>query len=375
MNIGIIGITENDFIRGVERYTLELIKSMASSYKDEKIFLFRGKWQSYYEELNKFDNVELITIDALKNSKINRHFFIAFSIYRFLKKTSINLDIIHYNNTLPVLFKPPIPSVMTIHDIAEFFVPEKYSLIQRIYRKKIAKLSAKNIDFIITVSNFSKKNIVDSLSIPEDKVESIYLGIDHFLKKVEEKTDNTHERAINFRNYILYWSVIEKSKGIIETVKAFELLKEDRNYKDLKLLIIGKPGNAWKNLVKLISSKDDIIYLGYVNDDILISYIKNAKVILFPSLYEGFGFPALEAYLINPNVITSNTTALGEITKGLTEQVNPTNIYEISKKIKEMLKKPQESNYAKKKKLIEKFSWKITAIKTFSIYSKLIKQK
>jgi len=370
MNIGIVGITENSFVRGVERYTLELIRKMALIYKDEKFFLFRGKWQSYYDELKNYENINLITIDNLKNSKINRHFFIAFKFFNYIKNKSINLDIIHYNNTLPILTKPPIPNVITIHDIAEFFVPEKYSFFQRIYRKNILKISTRNADFIITVSNFSRQNIIKYLYVPENKIKSIYLGVDHFLK--DSNADYTkYENIKKIGDYILYWSVIEHSKGVIETIRTFELIKKADNYKNLKLIIIGKPGNAYKDVKNIIKNNKDIIYLGFVDDNTLKSYIKNAKIVLFPSRYEGFGFPALESYLLNPNVITSKTTSLGEITKGFALQVDPADINDICEKTKQLLKQ-QNSNKVKKEELLRKFSWKNTAMQTYNIYTNLV---
>lgn len=375
MKVGIVGITENDFIRGVERYTLELVRHMAILYPDTKFFLLKGRWQTYYDELEKFKNIQLITINNLRNSKINRHFFIAFRLFDFLKQKNINLDVIHYNNTLPIIRKTPIPSVITIHDIAEFFVPEKYSLIQRIYRRLMVKISAKNADFIITVSKFSKKNIIEKLSIPKERIKEIYLGVEHFL--LEGKAQIFSNSKINLRSiinssYILYWSVIEHSKGIIETVKAFNLL--NKKYPDLKLLVIGKKGNAYKEFLKFLNKNENIIYLGFVSDEELRFYIKRAKVILFPSKYEGFGFPPLEAFVLNNNVVVSNTTSLGEITKDFAEQVNPNDIYDIMKKVEKLLLNPKKMSYQEKLNIIQKFSWNNTAKETYSIYKKLIKE-
>lgn len=375
-NVGIIGITENDFIRGVERYTLELLRYLAKIYPDTNFVLFKGRWQKYYEELEEFKNIQLVTLGNLKNSKIHRHFFVAFKFFDFIKRRNIKIDVIHYNNTLPIIKEPPVPSVITIHDIAEFFVPEKYSYLQRQYRKFMVKTSAKNADFIITVSRFSKESIIKKLEIDPDKIKYIYLGVEHFFQNSNKNTIispkiNYASYLIN-KPYILYWSVIEHSKGIIETVKAFTLL--NKKFSDLKLVVIGKKGNAFKDFLNLTKNNKNIVYLGFVSDEELKFYIKKAKAILFPSKYEGFGFPPLEAFILNDNIIASNTTSIGEITKEFAEQVNPDNIKEIAKKIEKLLLNPKKFSYQEKLKIIQRFSWEKTARETYNIYCYLKNQ-
>jgi glycosyltransferase involved in cell wall biosynthesis len=366
MNIVVVGITENNFIRGVERYTLELVRNLAILYPDITIHLLKGTWQGYYDSLSKYNNVKLINIEDLKNTKIHRHFFLAFRLFDFLKNQNIKADIIHYNNTLPIIKKTPIPSVITIHDIAEFFVPEKYSFLQRFYRKNMVKISAKNADLIITVSKFSATSIIRYLNVPAQKVKPIYLGIEHFI--YEDEKDN-NEKFDQDENYILYWSVIEHSKGIVETIKAFNLF--NKKYPEFKLYIIGKEGNAFNYFSELKRSNPNIIYKGYVKDSELKKFIKKAKVILFPSKYEGFGFPALEAFVINNNVITSNIASLGEITKEFAVQVNPNNINEIAKAIENLVKNPREFDTSKKRSILNNFSWEKTAKETFKCYKHL----
>jgi len=372
MKVGIIGITENNFIRGVERYTLELVRYLAKVYPEIQVYLLRGKWQEYYDDLSKFGNVTLITVENLRNSKFDRHFFIAFKLFDFIKRLGLSLDVIHYNNTLPILKKTPIPSVITIHDIAEFFVPEKYTLIQRIYRKNMVKISANNADLIITVSNFSAQSLIDRLCIPKEKIQVTYLGIEHFKEKLVNLNKSSAD-DIGVEDFILYWSVIEHSKGVIETVKAFNLL--NKKYPYLKLLVIGKKGNAYRDFLNLIRGNKNIKYLGYVEDEKLINYIRNAKMVVFPSKYEGFGFPPLEAFLLNDNIITSNVTSLAEITSDFALQIDPSNVQELALAIEKLLFRPRFFSKEEKDKILSRFSWFETAIGTYKVYEKLIFSK
>lgn len=321
----------------------------------------------YYKELSRLENVRVFTVENLENSKLHRHFFTAFKLFNFLREKNIEIDIIHYNNTLPIIRKTPIPSVITIHDIAEFFVPEKYSNIQRLYRRQMLRISVKNVDKIITVSKFSANSIISKLSICGEKVIPIYLGIEHFYRKIDLCFISKKPQKYD---YLLYWSVIERSKGVIETIKAFNLV--NKKYPDLKLIIIGKKGNAFYDFIKLVKSNNNIKHLDYVDDNELARYIRHAKAILFPSKHEGFGFPPLEAFVLNNNIITSNNTSLGEITSKFAIQVNPTNIQGLCKAIENLLEHPLTFNEKEKKEILSQFSWKNTAKKTFEVYKSLL---
>jgi len=364
MKILFIGITENDTIRGVERYCLELLRTLSTNYSNKiSITMLAGKWQTYYNELKNL-NINFIYYDG-KNNKFARHYFLATKI----KKISKNFDIIHYGNTMPILFKNDALSIVTIHDIAEYFIPDKYSFIQKNYRKLMVKQIANKVDKIITVSKYSQKSICNVLKIAESKVIPIYSGIEHFFYKNNKIKDNFKYKT---ENYFLYWSVIEKSKGIEETVEAFEKFLDKNESKNFYLIVIGKPGNAYKYFESKSLLNKNIIYKGFVDDDELISYIKYARAVLFPSKYEGFGFPALEAFIFNDNVITSNTTSLGEITNCFAWQVNPYDIMDIVEKMQSTISNPKKFSDKEKKNILSNYNWNDCSNKVFKVYNELL---
>lgn len=355
----LIALTENRYVRGVERYSIELIKELSKDPKLD-ITLLIGKHQTYFSHIT---NVERIFYKA-RNGKINRHFFLISKMKQLIEKGGFEL--VHYLNTYPILFKLDIPIIITIHDLAEYFVPEKYSFLQRLYRKAILKLSVRNLSKIITVSRFSKKTLENHFDI--NNVVSIYNGINHLSLEIKEEFDVMPN--IN-RNYILYWGNQEKSKGIINTLHVFRKLKNKNS--SLDLVLIGKEGNATNELRKLIQDfgiQESVKTLGYVDDNVLISYIKNASLILFPSKYEGFGFPALEALMYNNNVVVSNTTSLGEVCGGYCLQANPENVDDIFQKASSLLENPS-SRKLKTTELITKYNWQNCAAETKDIYFNL----
>ena len=362
MKILFIGLTENTSIRGVERYCIEILKIFnKNSYL--KVTLILGQWQRYYNPL------ELNTINFLfvkcSNTKISRHFY----LIKEIRQLSKNYDIVHYANTLPIIFKNNCPSVITIHDIAEFFVPEKYSYPQLLYRKLIVLISAGHADRIITVSNFSKYSISKFLKIKLEKITSIYNGIDHFIHIIDHSKSNKNPE---FNNYFLYYGVLERSKGLDRSIHAFLRLKAFNP--EVKFIIAGKKGNAFNDLKRFFDNKS-IIYLDFVNDLDLLGLIKNALAIIFVSEYEGFGFPAIESFLLNDNIITSNTTSLGEIAKKFAIQVNPHNVDEI---FYGMIKSMQKKNvdYTNemeiiRQEVISEFSWVEACNKLIQVYNDL----
>ncbi|MFM2482026.1 glycosyltransferase family 4 protein [Celerinatantimonas sp. YJH-8] len=361
MKVAFFGITANENMRGVERYTVEQLSSLLKLYDDLFVTLFCGSWQyKYYRKLLDSDRVN-IRIVKIPNRKIFRHLFCAF-VFPFYV---IKYDLVHINNTLPILFKLGKKYAVTIHDLAEWFVPEKYSPIQIAYRKVIGFMSARRADKIITVSAYSKKTIQEVFHIKPEKIVVTYLGAEHCLEKIDLSINRPSGLP---SKYILYWGVIEHSKGIIESIRAFNLIKD----KDVKLIVCGKEGNAFSEFTRLIKNNDNIIYNGFVTDEELYSLIKNSLCVIFPSLYEGFGLPALEGFCLNDNIVCSSTTSLGEISARFAWQVDPKSINELALKIANAIKYPKYFTQDEKTSILKYFSWEKSSRILYHCYNDLI---
>ncbi|UEG54952.1 glycosyltransferase family 4 protein [Mucilaginibacter daejeonensis] len=359
MKVLFIGLSNNDKVRGVEQYCINIVKFLAKN-QDLQIDLLCGQWQrNYYDQLAAA-NVNILCAPCGR-SKLKRHFFLIKSV----KQLSNSYDLVHYCNTLPVFRKNAVPTVITIHDIAEYKIRQKYTLIQRLYRKLVTKLSSSIADKIITVSNFSKDEIVNALHIAPDKIKVIYNGINHlpFQFNYNTKVD------FNNKKYILYFGVLEQTKGIPELIKAYEQIADQ--IIDYNLIFIGKKGNEFEFLQQHLSDK--INYLGFLDYDDLYAHLHYASCMVFASKYEGFGFPILEAFIFNDNIITSNTNSLGEIGKDFAICINPESVDELSDAILQTIKFPKSFKTEEKAVILNKYRWENAAYLTYQSYRELIK--
>ena len=359
MRVVLSGVTENDSVRGVERYVLELARCLARNPCITELSLLCGDWQGYYDPLA-IEGVRLEKVVGLKNKKISRHFFHFWTIRRYFKRA----DIVHVCNTLPIFNPDSLPFVITIHDLAEFFVPEKYGRLQRYYRRFVANLAATQSKRIVTVSEFSKDAIAEHLNIPRDKIDAVYNGCDH-LRQVR----NAGDCGVAGR-YVLYWGVAERTKGLSELVAAMKIVR--KNAPDLRLVIAGKKGNAWPDVQEDVENSGWIDYLGYVDDPTLVSLIRSASVVAFPSVYEGFGFPAVEAFIYNDNVVTSSTTALGEISRDFARQVDPASVESIAEGVMDLLISPRVFSSEDRESILGSFSWEECATSCVSAYKQAL---
>lgn len=263
-------------------------------------------------------------------------------------------------------------TVVTIHGLEYEFLPEAYSLWERIYMRTVIKKSCQWADKIISVSQNTKKDLVRLYKIPAHKIEVIYEG--YFFEKSEQKPAGRKRRILkkyqleNLK-YLLFLGRIEERKNLIRIIKAFEILKEKYQIEH-KLLLAGGLGYGYNKIVKYIEGsfcKKDIYLSGFVEDREKREILKNADVFLFPTLYEGFGLPIIEAQSLGVPIVASNNSSIPEIigTKIKPYLVDPQNPEEIAdsvfkilnnKKVRERLVKPGLEN-------VKRFSWDDCAVK------------
>lgn len=246
------------------------------------------------------------------------------------------------------------PTVVIMHDLIEFNVPDKFSKLKMFYRTKIADpITAKKADKIITVSENSKRDLMKFLKIEEDKIKVIYNGVDR--NKFKRISEEELERIFSDRNwpsnYILYAGTIDHpGKNPISVIKAFEYLCDHKLY-DGYCILAGMPGSGYEyvdNYVKKSKYKDKVILTGYVTDEELIALYSNCDVFVFVSLYEGFGIPPLEALACGAKVLVSNTSSLPEVVGDVGWTVDPTDVKAIAKKIVDIININDGEEYAKR---------------------------
>lgn len=276
---------------------------------------------------------------------------VTFSIFEKLHKVHIpkKPDIMHW--TYPIALKvKSIPNIYTLHDLVPLRLPYTTLDNKRRYLRLVS-IIAERADHIVTVSETSKKDIIDILKIDPNKITNTYQAVsipDKYKNKpieiVQQEISGTFN--LDYKKYFLFFGSIEPKKNIGRIIEAYLNAKVDT-----PLVIVG--AQAWKSEEELkllfddnirsyvienneIKVKKKVIQFSYAPFPLLVSLIRGAKATIFPSLYEGFGLPALESMLLGTPVITSNTASLPEVVGEAALSVDPYNTFELTKAIRQM---------------------------------------
>ena len=336
-------------ITGVQRFAIEISKELIKM--DERV-----KFLSPLEVIHKDIASELGVIPIGPSTS---HFWEQVSLPRYLKRIGSPL-LVNLCNTAPLYYSN---KVITIHDIAYKLFPDNFSLLFRTYYNFLIPRILQSSRKIITVSHFSKQEILKHYKVEENKVDVIYNAVSN--KFIPSKKEN-------YEKYILGVSSLSKHKNFDMLIKAFNKIKD----KNLKLYIVGEENRNLNNiLTKGHELNSNLIFKGRVNDQELVELYSNAICFVFPSLYEGFGIPPLEAMACGCPIAVSNVTSLPEICKDAALYFNPLDMEEIAEK---MLKVVQSNDI--KKTLIHKgfnqvknYSWEKSANKLLTNMKKLYK--
>lgn len=335
---------------GVEEYTLNIINSV-SSYTN--VNLLHDKKIKHYI-FDKYDE-QLFNLPKYPLSR-----FINSILFPQNPKTKI----IHCPTpTGPFWIKPKNKKlVVTVHDITPLIFSKHHNFKRKIYYQVIVKKLLHQANKIISISETTKKDLIKFYKIPESKIKVIYHGVSikHTSKPIPKKYKIDSE-------YILYVGTVEPRKNLIRLIEAYNKIKPKE-----KLVIVGASG--WKNKDIYKKQNKNIIFTGYIPDEDLNKFYSNAKIFIYPSLYEGFGLPILEAMACKTPVITSNTSSMPEVGGDAVIYVNPTNTNDIANKLKELLNnKPLQKQLSEKGyKRSKQFTWDKTAKETIEIYRKLL---
>lgn len=268
-------------------------------------------------------------------------------------------------HTIPLIH--PKNMVVTLHDLGFKYFPELYTPFERKYHNFCMDFSAHHAKRIITPSEYTKKDLVKVYKIDPTKITTIYHGYDSCLYKPQKS------KIDKLSPYIFFVGRIERKKNAAGIIKAYGLLRQERNIKH-KLVLAGKPGFGYDEfkaeLNKLpLEVQKDVIELGYVTDDHLANWMQNADILFFPSFFEGFGLPIIEAMACGVPVVASKNTSITEIAGSAAILVNPHNPLQMAASLSKII-----NSQILRKSLISKglvraslFSWQKAAEKTLDI--------
>jgi glycosyltransferase involved in cell wall biosynthesis len=278
----------------------------------------------------------------------------------------------------------PCRSVITVHDCVHILFPN-YATSHREYeRGRRATLRAiHNSSHILTVSDATRRDLIRLFHVPEIKVTVVYNAIDERTVLSSSQGDQKHllERYQIQDPFLLYAGNIRPHKNVARLIEAFSVLKTelraDEQWKNLKLLIIGDELSKHQVLRRTVARsgvQHDVRFLGFVSTETLTQFYKCAHVFVFPSLYEGFGLPPLEAMANGTPVLTSNVSSLPEVVGDAALLVNPENVFEIARGLKHLILDAhlREELIQKGYAQARKYSWKKAAELVLATYQKVL---
>lgn len=313
------------------------------------------------EDLGIFDFADindLIIAEGI-NGSLKRNYYEQFILPKIIRKNYPN-SIIYFADTMGPIFSK-VPFIITINDLAFKTLNKSFSFKSTIWKNLITDLSVKRCKHIITISHFSKKEVLKHYKyIKSSMVTPIHIGFNNFSNEDINLDKVRNEIKLNIKDkYIFTVSTISPRKNMHRLVEAFNLIKDEI---DCKLIISGKNGWLYDEVYSLVDKyelQDRVIFTGGINDEELKLLYKNCEAFIYPSLYEGFGLPPLEALAYRKKVIASNVTAMPEILGQSVEYVDPINEVDIARGIKTIYFSEEDfkEKIEKGQAILKRYTW------------------
>lgn len=365
-------------LSGIGKYIAKIVEFLDS--KGVECFLF-----SRQEQNQKIKGKHIKPVIKKEYAQLSKPYWDNFILPQLIRKHKIDLYHAPSGSGVPACRKNPCKMVLTIHDIAPAVLVDYYKkAAPRMFLEyqTYPGISARFADKVIAVSNNTKKDISKFFSISGSKIEVIYQGDDESIKRsFDEKILAKYQRKYNFGdNYIVYLSEVALRKNHEGLIYAFAKFKKKAN-NDFKLLLIGKAHEEFvlplKDIIKKTGQEKNIVFLDYISENDLSVLLSSAKLMVYPSLYEGFGLPLLEAMACGCPVICSNNSSLPEVGGNAVLMFDPYKAGDIAGVMEKVIKNDRlrEGLIKKGFERIEKFSWEKTQRETFEVYEKVMSLK
>jgi glycosyltransferase involved in cell wall biosynthesis len=297
----------------------------------------------------------------------------------------LDCDLVHIPNLFSIPRGLSCPYVMTVHDILEHLsrAREQTGVWRSLYfqlTKRVLSGAAR----IFAVSNFTKLEIEKLFNIPPGRIEVVYNAIDERLLHGHARPSDRQllvERYQVTYPFLLYAGRISPHKNVVRMIEAFSALKteleRDHLFPDLKLIIIGDDVSGNPDLRRTVirsGVQNEVRFLGFVPIEVLRTFYDTAKIFVFPSLYEGFGLPPLEAMAHGTPVVTSNVSSLPEVVGNAAVLVHPENVFEIMRALhRVLLDQPLRDKMRERGcRQAAKFSWEKSVRRIMDVYREVL---
>lgn len=362
-------------LTGLGQYTLNLARSLHQLHACQLEFFDGAKWTNELVVKPKANTVKYRNL-------IRDHFPFAYPVKRvfsqlsFSRASAKDIDLYHEPNFLA--FHTKIPTVITVHDLSWINYPEVHPASRVRDMNRYFKRGLKQARHIITDSEFVRREFIEHYQYPECNITAIPLGVDASFvpRSVIETQDTLQKYALKHANYFLVLGTLEPRKNLIVAINAFlqlpKLLRQEN-----PLVIVGAKGwldsGISKTIAPLIESKE-LRLLGYLCQSELPHILAGAKALLFPSIYEGFGLPLVEAMACGTPVIASNSSSIPEVVGYSGILLNSQDVDGFTKAMKSIIEDAGLRNALSKMALerSKQFTWSKCALTTYSVYQQVL---
>lgn len=360
---------------GVGNYVLHLIQNLRQ-VDPEPIYYFlaQKKNLSLLGHLAREQN-PFLTLFSHENHPLGdfwEHFILP---WHLMKK---GIDVFHGPASLIPFRKNHFKLVVTIHDLVAFLFPETIPLKYGAYMRYLLRQAVKKADKIVAVSNHTQQDLVKIMKVPPEKIVVIHEAPSPIFRPVDSKEiwPRLKDRYGVSRKFIYHLGNIEPRKNLIVLLEAFTLVCRELG-NEYQLVVSGQKGWLIRSLSQFLKNypaRDQVLFTGYVPMEDLPLFMSGADLFVFPSLYEGFGLPVLEAMSCGTPVISSNRSSIPEIVGSAAILIDPTDIQDLAGRMIELLRNQEEKKQLSRAGLEQaaRFSWLEAARKTLDVYRAVI---
>lgn len=363
---------------GVSLHTLNLVREILKLDRENKYILFYNLSRDIKEKMPKFEGENVKVVSTRYPNKIFNYLMQKIFSWPKIDKMIGQVDLFFSPHVNFASLSRDCKKVLIIHDLSFLKYPEFFSQRKRLWHNILnVKKMIREADSIVAISKNTKRDIIDLCQAEESKVKVIYPGISSEFKVLDrddQRLKGVKEKYSLPDKFILYLGTIEPRKNIQGIIRAFDEISS--RIGDCQLIIAG--GRGWKNspvfnAQRKAKNKDKIKFLGYVSEKEKVCFYNLASLFVFPSFYEGFGFPPLEAQASGAPVIAGDVSSLPEALGASALLVDSDNIGALSVSMEEVLNDNNLKNYLIEKGLenAERFNWQNAAKEYLNVFRKL----
>lgn len=362
---------------GVYEYTRHLLDALFE-FSPDQFFLYSNSYQyrqNLRESWREKKNIRIFET-RIPNKILNpcQAFLRWPKLDKILSRAGIRPDLYYFPNLDFFVFGEPAPYILTVHDLSFEICPNWFSPKKRLWHKMInPRAKALGAAKVIAISESTKRDLINIYGVPPEKIAVIYPG----LNDLQDGISAADMRLRHFlpENFILFMGTVEKRKNVLGLIRAFEIIAP--KLKDFSLILAGSPGCGFGEIwaaAKTSKFKDRIIFFDYVPAEERQALYAAAKLFVYPSFYEGFGMPPLEAMSLGVPVVTSLASSLGEVVGDAALMVNPHHMSELAEAMLEGITNDRlrKSLILRGYEQVKKFSWDKAAGELNGIFQEII---